>query len=360
MIVIFIVIVVFVILCIIVISNNERPNQRVNFNAPIQNDNILKDYSEWENIWKDDPKDKAAGDMIYENIEKIHELNAQLETVKEPVLLESTKSSMEVLIKNCIETEILYPNATCKLKDAQEKLQQVKERYNERLYFIVAELLENYKLKIAGQISESEKDFETENIFTQIQYYAGFIEKTAKNCQECLDSFTEFHNEAEDLFSDLIYNDLDLSEAFTVLLERRTFKNYVTSIAILIGKNELNKENLDNVLKEYLIENIKDIKSDLLDLLLSYIDIVVNTHIITEKEIQNIALLKLFFRIKEGDFYKYRYNEIKSICQKQFIRMCRKSYLDRSDEIFNVRMQDIFDLSYSQLEKLKSQKINSI
>jgi len=109
-------------------------------------------------------------------------------------------------------------------------------------------------------------------------------------------------------------------------------------------------------LKEYYIDNIRDIKLDLIDLLLSYINFVVNAYILTDKEMYNIGILKLYFKIKEGDFYKYRYEAIKSVCQKQYLRLNRDNHIDYYEELFLVKMQDVFDLSYEQLEKLKQIK----
>jgi hypothetical protein len=152
------------------------------------------------------------------------------------------------------------------------------------------------------------------------------------------------------------YNDMDLSEAFTVVLEKGTFKQYIVDIATLICNNELNRENLDTLLKERHTE-YQEAKLDLLDLLLSYIEIVVNTHVVTEKERHNIEMLKLYFKVKEGDFYKHRYDEIKSICQKQFARTYSDNYIDHGESVFRVEMQGIFDLSFAQMDEFKQDEI---
>jgi len=335
-------------------DSKQKARLKKSIDVSSQNNNISE---ETDKLLKETETNKNIGDIIYENIEKIRELNTQLETLNEPVVLENIKSEMEVLINDCIELERLYPNATCKLKDAHEKLQRVKERYNERIYLIVKKSLNDYNLKMVQPISENEKDSETASIFGQIQYIQGFIDKTAINHQDCLDSFIEFHNEVEDLFSNLMYNDLRLSEAFTVILEKETLKSYIADIAKLISNDELNKGNLGNVLKEYHIKNIRDIKLDLLDLLLCYINLVLSTYIITENEKRNIELLKLLFKIKEGDFYKSRYNEIKSICKKQFERTYRDNYISPEESVFRLEMQSIFDLSYSQMNEFKKDEI---
>jgi hypothetical protein len=345
----FIIIAIFVIFLIISTNRNENLNQISNIDTPIQDNKELEEFNKLD---KELETNNYVGDVIFKNIQELQSLNSKFETVKEPTILENIKSNMEALIKSCIALEGIYPDAICKLKDAQEKLQRIKERYNERLYLNVQESLDDYKLKMSKPISDSEKDLETGSIFEQIQYTQGFIEKTAKNSQEYIKSFTKFRNEVEDLYSNLPYKNLELSEAFNIILGKTTFKDYITAIATLICNNELTKENLDKILNEYHINNIMDIKLDLLDLLLSYINIVINTFTITEKEMRNIKILKLYFRINEGDFYKYKRYEIKSIYQTIFSLYYRNN-VGYSYELFMAGIQDVFDLSYSQLDKLK-------
>lgn len=153
-----------------------------------------------------------------------------------------------------------------------------------------------------------------------------------------------------------LLNDLDLSEAFNIVLEKGTFKNYIIDTVKLVCNNELNRENLDRIIKEYHTD-YENAKLDLMDLLLSYINMVVGDHIITEKERKNARFLKLFFRIKEGDFHKYRYDEIKLICQNQFLRLYKDNNIDYGEELYTVAMQDLFDLSYSQMNEFKQDEI---
>jgi hypothetical protein len=317
--------------------------------------NSTHDNEYWADLNGDLFTNKSENYALISKIEELKKLNVTFETTTDPTILENVKSEIELLVQYCITHEKNYPNSV-KLKDSEKILYRVKERYNERIYLIAKKSIGKYKLKIFKKIPESEKDFETEIIFSKIQNYQGYLDKTAKNYKECLSAFTKFHDEVEDLFSNIAYNDMEISEAFTILLEKEPFKDYVIAIIQLVCNNELNKENLDNTLKEYRINNIKDIKLDLLDLILSYVRFVTNTNIITEKERNDIETLKLYFRIKEGDFYKNRYNEIKSICQKQFSLLLSDNNPDCGDELFMVELQGVFDLSYSQLEKLKQIK----
>lgn len=114
-------------------------------------------------------------------------------------------------------------------------------------------------------------------------------------------------------------NDLELHKAFGIILSIKSFSDYIIDIAELIYSKELNRENIQEVLDEHKIRKIEDIKEELLDLLIVYINLILNDHVISENEKFNIELLKKYFKIKEGDFYRLRYPEVKDILQLELL-----------------------------------------
>ena len=154
-------------------------------------------------------------------------------------------------------------------------------------------------------------------------------------------------------------NDIELHEAFGIILSIETFSDYISDISELVYKNNLNSENLNVILKENGIKDIKDIKEELLDLLIIYINLVLNDHIISDHEKENIELLKKYFKIKEGDFYKNRFFEIDDILNRQFERLYSDNQIDRVEEIHHFNLQDIFDLGYDQYDKFKETEVRN-
>jgi len=152
-------------------------------------------------------------------------------------------------------------------------------------------------------------------------------------------------------------DDLELHEAFEVILSIRSFSNYINEIAELIYNNALSRPHLEEVLRTHKIENLEDIKEELLDLLLVYINLTLNNHIITENEKRNVKLLKMLFKIKEGDFYEYRYDEIEEILHRQFERLYLDNNIDKEEAIHKVGLQEFFDLGYDQFEEFKENEI---
>ena len=154
-------------------------------------------------------------------------------------------------------------------------------------------------------------------------------------------------------------NDLELKEAFRKILSAEDLSPIIKKIAILIYKTELDHSKLDNLLEECNINQIEDIKSDILDLLLTYINIILDDNVITEKEARNMTLLKRFFKIKEGDFYNYKYYEIERVLDRQFDLMYSNNDIDNDEALKKVELQDLFDLGYDQFLHLIEKTIKS-
>ncbi len=149
------------------------------------------------------------------------------------------------------------------------------------------------------------------------------------------------------------FTDPELREAFGVILSLDCFSDYIAAIAGLIYNDSLSKESLSRILSDHNIERVEDIKEELLDLLLVYINLILNDHIIAEKERENLGLFKIYFKIKEGDFYKLRYDDIQDIISRQFERLYLDHKIDHEEAIHTGHLQGLFDLSYDQIDKFK-------
>lgn len=133
-------------------------------------------------------------------------------------------------------------------------------------------------------------------------------------------------------------------------------KQYICEILKLLVDNfELDVFN--TILTKYNIQKIEDIKVECLDLLIAYADFILTDNIISENEIQDFSILKKVFRIKEGDFIKFKRFEVNEILKKEFIRIYSDNYIDKSEKLLNLNLQSLFDLSYDEFEHLKKDEV---
>jgi hypothetical protein len=152
-------------------------------------------------------------------------------------------------------------------------------------------------------------------------------------------------------------DDLQLKEAFAYIISAEGFKDHIKQISTLIYDNKLDKQSLEKILKEHEIIYVEEIKEDILDMLVAYINFILSDNVITERESVNLKQLKRFFRIKEGDFYNYRAEEIENILNKQFQRVYGDNKINTEEALYKVGLQELFDLSYDQFLNLIDKEV---
>lgn len=99
-------------------------------------------------------------------------------------------------------------------------------------------------------------------------------------------------------------------------IAKSDIKNYIREIVELVIENEISREKIQIVLSKYSIKGIQEIKTELLDVLIAYANYVLENSVISDVERRNFKFLKMYFKIKEGDFYQYKQSEIKQIINK--------------------------------------------
>jgi hypothetical protein len=144
----------------------------------------------------------------------------------------------------------------------------------------------------------------------------------------------------------------NLKNIFSVIA-KTDLKNYTREIVELVINSKLSKENIKSILTKYSIQKVEIIKSELLDILIAYLNFILNDNLITKIEKENFEFLKLYFEIKDRDFYTYKLQEIKSIINRQFERIYADNLIIQSETESNDLLQDIFGLNYDQFDKMK-------
>jgi len=136
-------------------------------------------------------------------------------------------------------------------------------------------------------------------------------------------------------------------------IAKTDIKNHTREIVELAIDDKLSKGNIQNILTKHSIRKVEEIKPELLDVLIAYANFVLEDNVITDNEKQNFEFLKIYFGIREGDFYKYKLSEIKSIINKQLERLYADNLITQTETESNDLLQDMFDLGYDQLDKMK-------
>jgi hypothetical protein len=151
-------------------------------------------------------------------------------------------------------------------------------------------------------------------------------------------------------------DDLDLHRAFETVVQSDGISGYIREIAALVVHDALTEAHFRAILAKYGV-TAKNIKRELLDLLITYVNIILEDGIITDKERRNLGFLKLYFDIKEGDFYKYKLPAIQEILHQQFEKLYFDNNISKEEAEYSLNLQEMFGLSYDQFDRLKEGEI---
>ncbi len=148
-------------------------------------------------------------------------------------------------------------------------------------------------------------------------------------------------------------NSWDYKRVFQAILRTDNFPKYLYDIAAIIVENGLDKKSVLASLANNGIEDVTPIKEDLLDLLLAYLNVILEDHYISEKEYLDFGLLKILFKIREGDFYSKRFNQVKEILLEQVSILWEENNMTPGEALLKVNLQDMFSLSYDQFSEFE-------
>jgi len=141
-----------------------------------------------------------------------------------------------------------------------------------------------------------------------------------------------------------------VKEAFSILSSRHSYSSFVQAISeALAAQGHLGRNDLLAIQQSNNVVRLTDYKDELLDILLDYINLALDDHILTSEEVNIVLYLKRLFAIKEGDFYHIRYQYVKEILHRQFERIYQDDdKINAEEAMHKVALQDVFDLSYDQ------------
>lgn len=136
-------------------------------------------------------------------------------------------------------------------------------------------------------------------------------------------------------------------------LSTATSKPFLIDIVNLLDNEDYSEGKIKIILNKFNITNIADIKDDCLNFLISFADFILIDDIISNVELNDFSMLKKLFKIEEGDFKELKYSEIRRILEKQFSKMFSDNFINNKEEIMNINLQSLFDLSYDDFADIK-------
>lgn len=140
-----------------------------------------------------------------------------------------------------------------------------------------------------------------------------------------------------------------IKETAQELIARKEYPDVIKAALQLIVDGKMSSLALEKVLAEKGIRRITDIKEKTLDVLLDYADVILEDDVLTPEELANLKMLKLFFRIDEGDFQKNnKFERVESIIVRQLEKLYADNILDEQEALHQSDLQGVFGLGYDE------------
>ena len=138
----------------------------------------------------------------------------------------------------------------------------------------------------------------------------------------------------------------DFKDTVKKMIAEGEYSPNMNEVLNLIIEGKMNSLTLDDFLSQRDL-SYDIIKEESLNVIIDYANICLADDVLTEEEMKNIGLLKLFFKVKPEDFSIYgRESDIRDILGFQLRRMYEDDVVDQDEAIMKTNLQSLFDLSY--------------
>ena len=143
------------------------------------------------------------------------------------------------------------------------------------------------------------------------------------------------------------------------LIARKEYPEVIKAALQLIVNEQMSSLALDKVLAKKGIRRITDIKEKTLDVLLDYADMILEDDSLSQDELRDLKMLKLFFRIEEGDFQKNnKFPRVEAIIVRQLEKLYADNILEHREELHQSDLQGVFGLGHDEYMKIVNKVAN--
>lgn len=150
-----------------------------------------------------------------------------------------------------------------------------------------------------------------------------------------------------------------IQESVRELISRYEYPDVIKAALQLIIDGQMNSLALDKVLASSGIRRITDIKEKTLDVLLDYADLILEDDSLNQEELRNLKMLKLFFRVDEGDFQKNnKFQRVETIIVNQLEKLYADNILEYQEELHQSDLQGVFGLGHDEYMKIVNRVAN--
>jgi len=143
-----------------------------------------------------------------------------------------------------------------------------------------------------------------------------------------------------------------LSEHFSKALADSGPQGPVGELLFLLAQGILDGGSFSEIISRHGVSRELWFRKQRLDLVMEYITVLLNNGPIQTVELASIADLKKCLGIAEGEFISLRPAEVATVLVGQLVQILEDDWIDESEDLYQLGLQTVFDLSYDQYLQL--------
>jgi hypothetical protein len=122
----------------------------------------------------------------------------------------------------------------------------------------------------------------------------------------------------------------------------------IAALTRILSSGELAGPAFRSIVDEFGVGREQRFRKDVLDLVLGFVDHILEDSRLTIDELAAMEELKRFLDIREGEFLELRPVELAAVLGNQIDRILSDTAIDHAEELEQVNLQGLFGISYDQ------------
>lgn len=142
-------------------------------------------------------------------------------------------------------------------------------------------------------------------------------------------------------------------KSISELLSRKKYPDIALGLLEILVNKGTNSIERNNYLQSKGIRRISDLKEYTLDIIIDYSLLLLEDDVLTEEEVNNIRLLKIYLGIEDGDFYRNgKQKDVKQILTTQLSKLYADNIIDAKEVLMKGDLQALYGLSFDEFEAI--------
>ena len=148
-----------------------------------------------------------------------------------------------------------------------------------------------------------------------------------------------------------------MNTTIQLLLEQHRYSGAMDAALRLFAEGNTSPFGLKEIIKEF-GTTADSLRWEAVDVIMDYVGIILEDNVLAPEEMRTLRMMKLYFRVQEGDFLKqHKEEQIEHILCRQLELIYKDKKVDRRESLMKVDLQELFGLSYDQFLSFEKKSV---